>query len=277
MQRAKWIAALCGVGFVVGFSFFGPPSAREYVSQLLESGEFLTLEARYSAQEIMEAHQEDLVRGPNHKYLSPGLKYYPYLLMDVKYSRSDKRTVEGVLLWSLVDGEMVLDTQSWATSHGFADCLRAGATDQDFQLIHSILRRRGSATKDVLKKDLGVDGLVLDRWLLTAVSKHLLVEYGSEYRLHFAHPVIDVTPETTVTERFVSKPYKGAERVSSRFSRHQIKDLACTAFGSRFAIRDTRLLYVPAYNIEVKNPDGTVMSSHWSALSGELISDEHVQ
>lgn len=274
MQRVKLVAIACVIG-ILGYYYY---TSSEFLAQMLDSGEFLTLEARYSARDIMETHQDRLLKGPNYKFLKPNLKYYPYLLMEVKYSRSDKRTAEGMLLWSLVDGEMVLDTQSWATTHGFADCIKAGADPQDFELMYGIIKRRGSATKETLKKELGAsDSAVVERWLNTAIDKHLIVEYGNEYRLHFAHPVMDVVPETTIAERFVSKPYKHSDRVYPRFSKRQIEGVARIAFGSRFAIRDSRTVYVPAYSIEVKNPDGSTMTSHWSALNGEMINHEYLQ
>src|SRR5262245_39020061 len=86
------------------------PELRNLVANYLQNGEFITLEARFTAEQIMEQHRAELLGDGGHTYLEPSLKFHPYLLMDVKYSL-DHKTREGIILWSLVDGEMVLDTE----------------------------------------------------------------------------------------------------------------------------------------------------------------------
>src|SRR3982750_2082192 len=86
------------------------PKVRTKVEDLLSSATFQTLEVRYSAETIMEAHKKELLKDNDHVFLEPTLKFVPYLLMDVKYIRTQDKTGEGVILWGLVDGEMVINT-----------------------------------------------------------------------------------------------------------------------------------------------------------------------
>lgn len=278
MQRGKVVLtlALC---LAVGLWYWnkGGSSGGPYLSELLGSGEFLTLEASQSAEQIMEGQRDYLLRGPDYTYQKPGLKYYPYLLLDIKYSQRNGETTEGVILWSMVDGEMVLSTQTWETTHGFADSIRARATREDFLVMFAIQRRRGSANRETLAKDLGAEPKMLDRWIRSAEGKHLIVRHGKDYRLHFQRPLMDVLPQTVMAHRFVSKSYKHTERVDRRYSRRQIQDIAKASFGDSFAIREMREIFLPVYSIEVKNPDGSVMTSHWNALSGDVLTEEYLE
>src|ERR1700743_1844189 len=61
--------------------------------------EFPTLEISYSAEELMHAHKNELLKNTNYTFLEPKLVFYPYLLMDVKYSKERGSTGEGILLW----------------------------------------------------------------------------------------------------------------------------------------------------------------------------------
>ena len=70
------------------------------------------------------------------------LKYYPYFLLDVKYPDQSK-TREGVLLWGLNNGEMVLNTETWESTHGFRDCLECQAGRSDFKILQALARRQG--------------------------------------------------------------------------------------------------------------------------------------
>ena len=66
---------------------------------------------------------KELLKDTDHVFLEPTLKFVPYLLMDVKYIRTQDKTGEGVILWGLVDGEMVINTGTWEKTHGFTDCI----------------------------------------------------------------------------------------------------------------------------------------------------------
>src|SRR5262245_44677268 len=98
---------------------------RGLFSEYVDGNHFLTLEARYTPDQIMEQHRYELLSDNEHTFKEPSLKFYPYILMEVKYSLADKKTREGVILWGMEDGEMVINTETWDTTHGFDDLITA--------------------------------------------------------------------------------------------------------------------------------------------------------
>lgn len=249
------------------------PELESFVQSKFQAGEFFTLEARYTPQQVMSNHAADLLKSPGQKFLEPKEEYYPYLLMEIKYSRGPDSTGEGVILWGMNNGEMVLDTGSWRISHGFEDCINVGATNEDFKVLNS-LASTGSNSMDraTLLNSLHVEPAVLDIWLEEVLRKQLVVQSGNQYRLHFDRPVINVQPETRMAQELVTKAYLGTTRISSRYSRAQIEGIAKARFGSDFTIRSVTEVYLPIYNLEVENPDGSVHTSYWNALSGKRFS-----
>lgn len=71
------------------------PGFRSKIEGFLMAPTFQTLEVRYTAEAIMEAHRKELLKDKHHVFLAPKLKFIPYLMMDVKYLRSKDKTGEG--------------------------------------------------------------------------------------------------------------------------------------------------------------------------------------
>ncbi|MCB1136063.1 MAG: hypothetical protein KDK78_07340 [Chlamydiia bacterium] len=245
--------------------------SRGILENTIDTGEFLTLEARFTPEEIMQAQAGNLLGDEAHKYLEPALHFFPFLLMEVKYSRSDRRTAEGMMLWSLQDGEMVINTDTWEMTHGFEDCITADATSNDFKVINSLATNGGAMDRDQLQRALHVEPDVLQPWLDSARRKHLIVQRGNVYRLHFADPKIQVNPQTKFTHWLVTKPYKHARRLPPKYSKAQVRRISEAAFGGDFAIRSEKEVYLPVYSIVVLNPDGTQLTSFWNALNGQPV------
>lgn len=247
------------------------PEVKSKVEEILNTGTFNTLEVRYSANQIMDAHRKQLLKDNRHRFLEPSLKFYPYLLLDVKYAVSHKKTKEGVMLWDMTDGEMVIDTKDWEKTHGFGDCINANTDRHEFKIINTLASKGGSADRETLIKSLHVDNDVLDAWIESCRRKQLIVQSGNRYRLHLEKPLLQILPSTKLDERLVSKPHRNAERVPSRFSLSQVEKITRSAFGNDFAIRKTTDIYLPVHCIVVQNPDGSVHTSHWNALNGKRI------
>lgn len=263
-----FIVALIGYG--VWWLWSDSSQLREMVGQYVENGDFLTLEARYTAEQIMENQRQLLLKDESHTFQDPNLKFYPYLLMEVKYTDADKKTKEGVVLWGLVDGEMVLDTDTWEKTHGFEDAILANASKQDFKILNILAKNNGSMTKDQILKDLHLEADVVDPWLNDALHKHLITQKGNLYQLHFQSPKILVKPLTKITQHLVTKPYNHAQRVDKKYSPSQIEKIGKAAF-TDFSVRRTTAVYLPVYSIEVLNPDGSILTSYWNALNGQRI------
>src|SRR5579871_1976818 len=94
-------AACYGLWWMTG----SPPDIKVKVEELLHTGSFHTLEIRHTAEQVMQTHQKELLKDTRHKFLEPSLKFYPYLLLEVKYTTTRNRTKESVILWDMMDGE----------------------------------------------------------------------------------------------------------------------------------------------------------------------------
>ncbi len=247
------------------------PKVRTQIEDLLSSSTFQTLEVRYSAESIMDAHRKELLKDNEHVFLEPTLKFVPYLLMDVKYIRTSDKTGEGIILWGLVDGEMVINTGTWEKTHGFTDCIASNATRQEFKIINALASRGGSWDRDGLSKFLNIENNILDTWVDSCRKKSLIVQNGNTYRLHLQNPKLQVIPETKLDQWLVTKPTKHALRVKKRYRASQIENVARAAFGHDFAIRKTAEIFLPVYSIVVQNPDGSQMTTYWNALNGKRL------
>lgn len=265
------IAILAGAGWY----YNSQGNIAGFVQQYVENGEFTTLKPRYTAEQIMEANRKDLLVDNQHSFQEPGLKFHPYILMEVKYTQPDKKSREGMILWSLVDGEMVINTESWEKTHGFEDAINADATRNDFKLMHALSKNRGAATFEQLQKELRIEKETLASWIESASSKHLVVQKGNELQLHFQDPKLSVQPETKVTDWLVKKPYNHAQRVSSKYSVNQIQKIAKAAFGDDFSVRSYTEVFLPVYSIDVINPDGSTFTSYWNALTGQRMAPRY--
>lgn len=272
MRILSLVVSIALLSFSGWWAFNNIPEVHRFIGDIGKSSKLITLEARFSPEQVMENNRKELLGdGTDRTFGQPELRFYPYLLLDVKYVNKDRSTGEGQVLWGLGDGEMVLDTQSWETTHGFQDCINADATAADFRVVHAIARSGGTVDRDTLIGRLQVESDTLDRWIDSVHAKHLVVLRGGEYRLHFAQPKLDVVPRTMIKQGLVTKEYAHAVRISKRYSRHQIEKIAKAAFGRDFAIRSYREVFLPVYTISVENPDGTQRPSYWNALTGKRI------
>ena len=240
-----------------------------FFMQYVDNSEFTTLKARITPEQLMERQRKELLVDHQHSFQDPGLKLHPYLLMEVKYTQPDKRSREGVVLWSLVDGEMVINTDTWEKTHGFEDAINAGATRNDFKLMHALMKNKGTATVDQLQNELHVEKETLETWINSSLAKHLIVQKGNQLQLHFQDPKLSLLPETRLTDWLVKKPYNHAQKVSGQFSSNQIQKIAKAAYGEDFTVRNTTEVYLPVYSLHVLNPDGSTFTTYWNALTGQ--------
>ncbi len=259
----------CTVGIVTVWN--NSTFVRKLVAEHLESGDFLTFEMRYSAAQVLEKQRKTLAIGADHALLEPRLAFYPYLLVEVKFARPDQTTAEGAMLWSLVTGEMVLDTDTWELSHGFEDCINAGATSDDYRIIHALLGKGGKMERGELIKALTLEADTADKVLDGAVKKQLVIRDGNGFRLHFQDPLLPPLPQTRLNSYLVTKTYKHTVRVPAHYSQKQIVEHAQAAFGSQLAVRRTQEVFLPVFVVEIENPDGSILTNHWNALNGQRL------
>jgi hypothetical protein len=247
------------------------PDVRQFVNHHVDTGNFQTLEIRYTPSQLMEANRSELLRGENYNFLEPTILFHSYLMMEVKYTDDNSATRESTLIWGLENGEMVLSTSSWETTHGFEDCINAHADRNDFKVINMLAKRGGIMERDSLAKHLYVEQDILDQWLDSCRKKHLVVLSGTSCRLHLQQPLLSLHPETKIRESLVVKPYEGATRVPKKYSASQIERIAQAAYGADFAIRRTTEIYLPVIRIDVKNPDDSTLVTYWNGVTGKRI------
>jgi hypothetical protein len=245
------------------------PELKTELIELVNSGDFHTLEARYTAEQIMDMRKKELLKTSQHKFIESKTQFSPYLLMEVKYTKKDNETGEGIILWDLLDGEMVISSNQWEKTHGYCDCIRNSISRDEFKVINALALHGGTLDRESMVRVLQVENDVLGRWLTTCRKKKLIVQAGSFYRLHLQSPKLALTPETTIDDRIVTKSYKSSERMSKKFSHNQVKRIAEASFGQDFAVRHTLDVYLPIYSITIENPDGSVHTSYWNAINGK--------
>lgn len=259
---------------LIGAFLFWNTDLSSLFHKYVGSSEIRTLEVRFTAEQIMEAQKKYLLKDTKHTYLESSLQFSPYALLEVKYSKKDNSTAEGLLLWSLSQGEAVLDTSNWEMTHGFEDCITAKADKNDFKLLKILSRqRRFSLDREDLQKELRLDNEMLDHLIESCRQKKLIVQKGNEYRLHFSNPRLTFIPETKIDQFLVTKSSKNISVIRKKYSLSEIEALAKAAFENDFTIRRISEVYLPIYSISVQNPDLTILTTHWNALSGKKINN----
>lgn len=251
-------------------------AAKDLISRYVENGEILVFETRYNSDEIFEKKRKELETGGRNAK-APEMRLVPYLMIDAKYVGPEKKTREVKTLWSLIDGEMVLNTDNWERTRGFHDALVAGASSGEFRVINALAAQGGISTLEKISKELKLEEEVVKPWIESLREKHLVVLRGNDLVLHVQDPKMTVTPETKVNRFLVTQPYSFGERITRRYSASKIEKMAQAAFGNDFTVKSTREVFLPIYSIEVINNDGSTRTTFWNGLNGERIDPHNVR
>lgn len=249
---------------------------KDRILQYIDNQELSTLEARYLPEKIIETHRQEIVGNDKKTIQNTIVKYYPYLLLDVKYTGNDQKTKEGFVLWGMEDGEIVLNTDTWEKTHGFQDCLECKANHTNFKILQALAKRQGRMTIDELQKELHIEREVLQNWIEATKENHLVVQKGNTIQLHFENPKLLAIPQTKMTQHIVAKPQGDGIKVPRQYSRSEIIAIAKEAFGSDFKIRSEQEVFLPVYALEVLNPDGSIQVSEWNSLTGQKITPRYL-
>lgn len=271
MRFLTTLIILGGLGYGLYWLNGTYPELKDEAIELVKTGTFQTLETRFTASQIMEKEKLSLSNSSDARGHSPVLRFHPYLLMEVKFTTSDDQTEEGIILWDLMDGEMVLNTKSWEKTHGFADCINANADQNEYSILMTIAKNGGKASHQNLMQALNTEAHLFERALERARKKKLIVQQGNDYRIHLNHPIMDVLPSTTMLDPLVIKSSKHSERMQRQFSPGQIKRAAEAAFGANFAIRSAQDVFLPIYSMTIQHPDGSLHTTHWNAFNGKRV------
>lgn len=227
---------------------------------------FRTLEMRYTAERLMEAHKKELLKDNYHAFGEPELLFVPHLLMDVKYTTEQGATSDGLLLYSLSDGEMVLCTDTWTKSHGLADCLDAKVNAEEFELLLAL--NKAPLAQDQLSGNKALEG---------CLKKKLAVLHDNMVRLHVKAPLFAKAPVTDFQEGIVSLSISQPEKVPEHYSTSLVKNFITKVFGADVAIRSCEKVYLPIHELTVQNPDGSLYKTYWNALTGAPVDERSLR
>jgi len=269
MRKVLFFLLLSGMAIGSWYAWQHAGNFHQIAQSYLPVSEFLTLEIRHSADDIMQTHKAEFIKGPNYAFLEPKLLFCPYLLMEVKYSKGYGSTGEGALLWGLTDGEMVIHTATWEKTHGFEDCLTAKVDKNDFKIIEALAANGGAIEREKMYSLFNVDQGVIDNWVESCRNKKLIASNGNKFRLHLDKPLLKTEPITLLDCPLVTLPTKNVQKIHGMYSESQIKKFAQIAFGQEFAIRRSQQVFLPVYSISIQNPDGSILTTYWNALNGK--------
>ncbi len=244
------------------------PDLKHKALEWANIGAFQSFEARFTPKQVMEKERKYLLKNSDYKFASTSTYYHPCSLLEVKFTTSDQTTGEGVILWDLVDGEMILSTKSWEKTHGYSDCIHSRADEEEFTILNVLSENGGKATRQTLLTSLGIDTQTLNNLIARCKRKKLIVKDRMGYRIHLKDPKLQVTPSTKVHTALVTRPTRTGERRRRRFALSQIEKVAEASFGSDFAIRNISEVFLPVYNITVQKPDGSLETTHWNGYNG---------
>ena len=212
-------------------------------------------EARFTSQHISKKTKNG----------TPHLTLAPYLQMQVKHAKSENQTEETAILWDLTDGEMILNTKTWDKTHGYGDCLATRASAYEFNIINQLARKGGRAEINTLNRH---DEHFIT-WLEACKRKKLVIQKGTECRLHMQNPRLALCPETEgpLPIQIIIKRTK--TRLSKRFTSTQIRKMAEAAFGNDFAIQHVTEIWLPLYTVTTENSDGTQQTTYFNGITGK--------
>jgi hypothetical protein len=225
-----------------------------------------TLETVCLADEIL-AKQTRLLPSKHHSFGPVTLFFSPHLLIQSKYSVDGRSSQSASMLWDLTDGELVLDTNTFEHTQGFADCLVSQPNADDFRILH-LLARSGPLSKETVIHELGGNDETLCERIEGLRKRHMVIVSNDIVRLHVESPLLKIDPVTVMTRPFVHRHTVRSTLIEAKYSRHDLENLVKAAFGSNLAIRTSRVIYIPTYEIVVNNPDGSVRKTYWNAVCG---------
>ena len=159
LKRFFWLCFLAVIGFGAFWAYRHSERLEHMVYSKDHEDTIATFETALQPEELLE-RQNRLLLTPQHSFGPVSLLFAPHLLLNVKYSPDGKTSKTCTALWDLTDGELVLNTNSFDHSQGFADCLVSQASADDFRILHTLALRGGALSKEMICKELGGDDLL---------------------------------------------------------------------------------------------------------------------
>lgn len=235
--------------------------------------EITLFEPRFTSEQVMQSQGGQNLFQESEDLSQAQVELFPYLLMEVKYLRGDK-SLESTVLWSLNQGEILLDTTQWEMTHGYYDCLIHGAGQDEMTIINALANKGGTLDRESLLRMVHRDGDEVDDWIHRCIKKQLIVQIGNIYKLHLQNPKLALEPKTKINVPLRKKRLAFNKVITPKYRPQAIVALAHASFGSGFSIRRQQLVYLPVYSILAKFSDASTATTKWNAHTGHLMNLE---
>lgn len=236
---------------------------RQFIAWASRGSEIKIFEPRYSIEDILKLHKKNFLL-KHSEIQEASLLFYPYVMMDVKFPGNDGKAGKGILLWSLTDGEAVINGDSWEMTHGFAQALSSKPSKDALRLMHVISLYGGSVSKEILQKQLRLPEDKLNQVINETIDKNFVTNNAGNYRLASGDFHIDMAPETHFSYPLETKFNPGTQGEKSLYDEEQIIEMAKATFGSTFSIENSQIVYLPVYSIQ----DDHALTT-WNAVTGK--------
>lgn len=227
-------------------------------------------EPRFTPEQVMQSEEGQGLFDASEEMGEAKLELYPYVLMEVKYLKGEK-SLESTMLWSLNQGEVLLDTSNWDMTHGYYDCLIHRARGDEMAVVTALAHHGGTLDRESLLKAIHRDGEQVDNWIQSCIRKQLIVQIGNIYKLHLQNPKLAQEPRSKIASALRKRTLSFQNVITPKYSPRAIVNLAHDTFGSGFSIRRQQLVYLPVYSITATYPDGSSAASKWNAHTGKLL------
>lgn len=268
MKAFFLLVIFSALSFAAYYGYLHRAEVEDFLPVVSHEDTIDTFENAFSAEDFLSRHAKTLLPTKQHTFGATRLFFCPHLFLQVKHSPDGRSTMASAMLWNLIDGELVLDTNSFEETQGFADCLSSKAGADDFRIL-LLLSRKGALTKDQIVQELGTDTQVVCDRIEDMRKRHLVVVASDVVRLHVESPLIKNDPSTAITRPLVQRKITKDDKLLPVYSKQDIEYLVKSAFGQDVAIRTSRLVFVPLYEIQILNPDGSIRRTFWNAVSGK--------
>jgi hypothetical protein len=267
VKRVFFLLFIVACGWVLFWSYHHFDHLQDIVTASDHEEAIETFETTFLPEEMITKHNH-LLPSKHHSFGPVTLFFSPHLLVQGKYSPDGRSSHPASMLWDLTNGELVLDTNGFDHTIGFSDCLASEANADDFRILHT-LTRKGPLSKEAMVKELGSDDNVICDRIESLRKRHLVIVANDIVRLHVESPLLKVEPITAITKPIVNRHTTHGSLICPTYSKAQIETLVQAAFGPDLAIRSSRIVYVPTYEVQIHNPDGSIRKTYWNGISSK--------
>ncbi len=244
----------------------------EFISQADAEESITCFEATIIPEDLQKKSAKTLLKNEKYSWGESHFIYLPCLLVDAKYSQEQQRSTQsGKMLWDLSAGELILDTNTFAKTAGFEDCLSSKVNAEDFRILNLLAKHQGSVSKDIVLRELGYDDDLAFQRIQDLRKKKLIATSNDTLRIHVENPLFRVEPKSNITLPFVTREVLRGQLIPTRFNQHELIDMIKVAFGSDLGIRSTKIVFLPIIQLKILNPDGSKRTTHWNAITGKEI------